>query len=294
MFRELDTFLAVVQHGSFSAAGMAVGLTQSAVSAQIQRLETALGAPIFDRVGRRVHLNARGRAALPIMRQIIELFDSARTRNADTPVRGTLKMGAIASVHATLLPPALRLFQGRLPEVTVRIVPGVSWVLLDQVGADELACAVIIKPPIRVPQALHWQVLWQEPYVVVTGADETLTDWRRALTARPFIRYERTSFGGRQVEQFLKKHRIDVKDAVEVDELDAIESLIASQRGVSLMPLVDIDRVHRQGLKVLPLGPLTFYREIGVVSRAGIDDTTLAAQLLACLAEAAQLRQPSA
>ena len=52
MLRELQTFLAVVRYGSFASAGANIGLTQSAVSAQIHRLEEELGLALFDRSGR--------------------------------------------------------------------------------------------------------------------------------------------------------------------------------------------------------------------------------------------------
>ncbi|RZI97258.1 MAG: LysR family transcriptional regulator, partial [Rubrivivax sp.] len=69
MIRELKTFLAVVRHGTFAAAGARIGLTQSAVSAQIARLEDALGAPLFNRTGRSALLNDAGQDALGLARQ---------------------------------------------------------------------------------------------------------------------------------------------------------------------------------------------------------------------------------
>ena len=60
MIRELKTFLAIARCGSFAAAGQRVGLTQSAVSAQMSNLEKALGLRLFDRTGRSAHLNAAG------------------------------------------------------------------------------------------------------------------------------------------------------------------------------------------------------------------------------------------
>jgi len=63
VLRELKTFLAVVRWGTFAAAGSRIGLTQSAVSAQMQRLEEALGAPLFTRTGRSATLNEAGEEA---------------------------------------------------------------------------------------------------------------------------------------------------------------------------------------------------------------------------------------
>lgn len=64
MLRELKTFIAVARYGTFAAAGMHIGLTQSAVSAQIRKLEQALGIRLFDRTGRQALLNAGGAACV--------------------------------------------------------------------------------------------------------------------------------------------------------------------------------------------------------------------------------------
>ena len=65
MITELRTLLAVARIGTFAGAGEAIGLTQSAVSSQIKRLEDHLGYPLFDRTGRSAHPNAAARALLP-------------------------------------------------------------------------------------------------------------------------------------------------------------------------------------------------------------------------------------
>ena len=76
MINELRTFIAVCRHGTFAAAGERIGLTQSAVSSQIKRLEEALGFELFDRTGRSATLNA----AAPIsdsnaMRMILSMTE---------------------------------------------------------------------------------------------------------------------------------------------------------------------------------------------------------------------------
>ena len=73
MLRELKTFIAVARHGTFAGAGERIGLTQSAVSAQIQRLEESLGFQLFDRTGRSATLNAAGRDTLALAEHIVTL-----------------------------------------------------------------------------------------------------------------------------------------------------------------------------------------------------------------------------
>ena len=74
MLRELKTFVTVARLGTFAAAGQQVGLTQSAVSAQMRVLEQHLGVRLFDRSGRAAVLNAAGRHALPLAEQMLALY----------------------------------------------------------------------------------------------------------------------------------------------------------------------------------------------------------------------------
>ncbi len=75
--RQLKTLLAVADAGSFAAAAERLGLTQSAVSAQIRNLEADIGAVLFDRSRKPPTLSEAGRALLPQVRDIVAGFDSA-------------------------------------------------------------------------------------------------------------------------------------------------------------------------------------------------------------------------
>ncbi|WP_049471444.1 LysR family transcriptional regulator, partial [Stenotrophomonas maltophilia] len=59
--RQLQVFVAIADHGSTTAAGQAIALSQSASSAALQELEAHFGTPLFDRIGRRLALNGHGR-----------------------------------------------------------------------------------------------------------------------------------------------------------------------------------------------------------------------------------------
>ncbi|MGL6157267.1 MAG: LysR family transcriptional regulator, partial [Ralstonia mannitolilytica] len=74
--RFLRTFVAVARHGSFAAAAERVALTQAAVSLQMRALEAELRRDLFDRSGRTVTLNARGRALLPQAEHLLALYDA--------------------------------------------------------------------------------------------------------------------------------------------------------------------------------------------------------------------------
>jgi len=287
MLRELTTFIAVARHGTFAAAGAHIGLTQSAVSAQMQRLEAHLGFSLFDRTGRSATLNDAGRRTLELADEVIALYARLAEPEGSDERGGTLNVGAIASAHAVLLPDAIAMFRRTLPAWRIRIVPGVSLSLLAQVDAGETDMAVIIRPPFSMPSELQWRTLVAEPFVLLAPASLKRVNWRELIETQPFIRYDRRSFGGRQVDVFLRRKRIAVHDAIEVDELQGIAQLVARGTGVALVPKSAGIGAWPRGAVALDLGDDTFYREIGLVERARRVPRDAATLLADCIVKAA-------
>ncbi|ALM87138.1 LysR family transcriptional regulator [Bordetella sp. N] len=285
MLREFKTFVAVARDGTFTGAGHQLGLTQSAVSAQIRRLEEFIGVELFDRGARNAALNAAGREVLAHTEELLGLVDRMVRQVGSGHVSGALRVAAIASVQQSLLVQALAALRADYPDVSVRIVPGVSLALLGQVDSGEVDLAVLIRPPFTLPPELEWRPLLAEPMVVAVADGLPEMTWREALASQPFIRYERASFGGRLVDNFLRRHRIAVHDAVELDEIDAIANLVRHGLGVAMLPRTR--QLNVEGLRFLDLGAAAFDREIGIVARRNADPDGLAGKMSRFLLTAA-------
>ena len=285
MIKEFKTFIAVARDGTFTGAGAQLGLTQSAVSAQIRRLEDYLGVALFDRGARAAVLNAHGREMLPQAEELVAMAERMASAGGAGHVSGSLRIGAIASVQQDLLVRALGLFRAQYPDVRVRIVPGVSLSLLGQVDAGEVDLAVLIRPPFALPPELGWQTLLSEPVALAVPAAMPEAPWRELLATQPFIRYDRASFGGRVVDLFLKKHRIRVHEAVELDEIEAIANMVRHGLGVALLPR--LRRLDMTGLRLLPLGEAAFQREIGLIGRLPFEPGSMRGKIAECLLAAA-------
>lgn len=286
MLRELKTFVAVARHGTFAAAGQQVGLTQSAVSAQMRVLEQGLGVRLFERSGRAAVLNAAGRHALPLAEQMLGLYAQMALPTSAAEWQGELKVGAIATLQTGLLPEALPRFRAAAPRVELKLVPGVSLNLLSQIDAGELDLALLIKPPFDLPKELLQISLAHEPFVLITPLSVTADDPLQILAEQPFVRYDRRSFGGRRVNQFLREQRLTVQEALELDELEAIVRMVECGLGVSLIPCAGLWLQRPTQLRVIELGALTFHRELVVVLRRAQRQPALDC-LLECLREAA-------
>ena len=285
MIKEFKTFIAVARDGTFTGAGTHLGLTQSAVSAQIKRLEEYLGVELFDRGARAAVLNVHGREMLAQAEELVAMAERMVTTAGAGQVSGSLRIGAIASVQQDLLVDALGRFRAVYPEVRVRIVPGVSLSLLGQVDAGEVDMAVLIRPPFTLPPELGWHRLLSEPVMLAVPASLPDAPWRELLAAQPFIRYDRASFGGRVVDIFLKKHRLNVHEAVELDEIEAIANMVRHGLGVALLP--KLRRLDMTGLRLVPLGEQAFHREIGIIGRLPFDAGSVREKMAECLMAAA-------
>lgn len=287
MLRELKTFIAVARHGTFASAGARIGLTQSAVSAQIHRLEQEFGFALFDRTGRSARLNASGRETLALAEELMTLYARIGEHGGSAERSGMVRVGSIASAQVSFLVEAMAAFRAALPGCRIRVVPGVSLNLLGQVDAGEIDIAVMIRPPFALPSELEWRTLVMEPFVLLAPAAMAGQAWSDALESAPFIRYDRGSFGGRLVDQFLRQSRLAVQDAIELDELQGIVQLVARGLGVALIPQTAAQGTWPDGVIALPLGDDTFHREIGLVERPSHSRQPVASRLAEYISEAA-------
>lgn len=268
MIRELKTFVAVAQAGSFAAAGERIGLTQAAVSAQMQRLEAHLGFALFERTGRSAHLNRQGSELLGQAQALLQQFARLGAPAQDDGRTVRLSIGAIASVQRAGLPAVLAGFHRAWPGSHSRLVPGLSMDLMDQVDAGELDLAIVIRPPFALQSDLRWTTLVSEPFRLIVPRAVRGDDWRTLLAQQPFIRYDRASFGGRLVDRFLRQQALPVQEVCELDELDAIVGLVAQGLGVALVPQTATFQRWPAGVRAVDLGPQTFHRDIGLLHRA--------------------------
>src|SRR5438876_4143451 len=122
-FRQLESFLAVAREGSFSRAAARIHLSQPTLSEHIRELEREMGAPLFDRSGRRASLTDAGRAFAPHAAHIVAAAGDARqaVSELDGLAHGTLLVGASTTPGIYVLPRVVAAFQQRHPGVTLTL-----------------------------------------------------------------------------------------------------------------------------------------------------------------------------
>jgi len=278
--RALRTLVAIAQHGSFARAAEAVHLTQSAVSLHIRGLEEEFNAPLFDRSRRLPVLTEAGHLALERAREILALYDSiAAELGEDGELRGRLRVGAIHTALAGILPKALAALNAEHPHLRVNVASGMSAELATRVETGELDAAVTTEPVKPHPYGLVSTVLYEEGFWIIAPKSLADVEPRRLLQEQPFIRFDRRAWAGRTIERELRRLRLRVKTTMELDSQEAIVQMVASGLGVSVVPSSPDNLRRLNALAWMPFGEPQRTRRVVLIEREDRPRGRLAAAL---------------
>lgn len=145
----LRAFVSVVDLGSFTKAGRALGRTQPAISLQIRRLEDLLGRPLFRPEGRSFHLTADGERLLSYARDILRINDEAAASFSQSHLSGLLRVGLPSDYAVAFLQGVIIDYVRANPEVSLELCCDVSGRVLEDMHADKLDLAIAMVEPGR-------------------------------------------------------------------------------------------------------------------------------------------------
>ncbi|MEE4226365.1 LysR family transcriptional regulator [Pseudomonas viridiflava] len=262
--RQLQIFCAVTQHGSTVGAGLAVSLSQSATSAALNELESALGTRLFDRVGKRLVLNDNGHALLPQARQILEsaqqIEDSFLLPDAGLNTR--LRIGCSSTIANYVLPQIVAALRTSAPSLRVDMDIGNSALIARKVAQFEIDMGMI-EAPCHLPELIAEPWLVDE-MVIVAGRDHPLAVQKQVslsdLQHAEWLLREPGSGTRGEVEHLLLRHLHDLEDMRQMGSSEAIKRTLAQGIGIScLSRRVVADLLASGELQIInsPLPPLT-------------------------------------
>jgi LysR family transcriptional regulator, hca operon transcriptional activator len=248
--RHLRYFVAVAEARSLKlAAEGRLHTSQPSLSRQIRDLEGEVGTPLFVRGTKGVELTPAGRVFLDHARVMLSQAEVAvkSARHIARPTKPSFSMGFMIGHDTTWLPRALALLRDELPNIHVVIStqnsPQLATALLH--GGVDLAF-------LRCEDGsdeLHFEPLVEEQFEVFMPSNHPLAAKSvvdiREIAGEIFINISGTalSISGKQpalrrtIDRYLKDNGVDIRPSHEVDNLGGVMSLIASTRGVALLPL---------------------------------------------------------
>lgn len=261
--RFLESFVSTCDVGSLAEAARRLRLTPAAIAQRIHALEEEIGQPLLVRAGRTVRPTPAGQAILERARRMVHDAAELSVIAATDRPSGRLRLGATPSSLLGILAPKLGMLREKYPAIDLRINSGNSAELFSRVVKGALDAAVIVKQ-FKVPKSLEWLEVRREALVVIVPQDSPWTEPHAALTGAPFVRYDRSQWGGRVADRYLRGHKLAVHDFAELLSLEAIETLVHHGLGVSLIPDWDPPWKTRLAIRRLPLADAPV-RSLGVV-----------------------------
>jgi DNA-binding transcriptional LysR family regulator len=272
----LRAFALVVETGTLAEAARRLNVTPAAISQQVQVLERQLGTTLLGRSGRTVSPTEAGRRLAERCVGLLKEVDALRSWVNQSEAVRELRIGTINTALHSLLPDALARFASAHPGVSVHIRSAMSSDLVDAVRRLELDAAVCLHPPFAMPKGFAWELLRQEPLVVLAPARDEHADPHELLRTRPLIRYDRDLGGGRQADEYLRRAGIaPVQERFELSSLLAIAMMVDRGLGVSLVPDIASPLTARLRIAKLVLPAATEPRRFGVLWRRSSPCATL-------------------
>jgi len=270
-FEFLMTLNSVLRHGSFASAADDMGLTPSAVSLQMKRLEEYVGQPLFDRSGRTVRPTPLASDLAESIRTALDAVEEARTRHS-AALSGRVVIGAIRSLQPTMIPLVLREIGDRHPGLAVRVIQGDSGELLDHLKAGRLDGAALIRPTSGGSSRLNWQDLERQPFVFVAPPDSTETTAEALIARYDWIQFDTSLTSGRTAASHLHRLSPGTRPRFELESIEAVLAMVSAGLGVSIIPRLPVAPTVRAPVRQIPLGVSTPTRQIAFVCRNGDAD----------------------
>jgi DNA-binding transcriptional LysR family regulator len=248
--RQLKVFEAVARHLSFSRAAEELHLTQPAVSTQVRKLEEHAGLPLFEQLGKKIHLTAAGSRMLQSSREIIQKFQEAEEAMAQYKgVSGGRLNVSVISAGDYFFPRLLVEFAQQHAGVTLNFGVCNREELLAQMDANVTDLAVMVRPPedldtVAEPFAPH-------PYVIVAAPSHPLARTPRISMSRigrePFVVREKGSDTWNSMVEGFGGQLPALNIAMEIRSTETIKQAVIAGMGVSFLSAHTVSRELQAG-----------------------------------------------
>src|ERR1700677_2290295 len=240
--RHLRYFIAVAEAGSLTvAAQRMLHTSQPSLSRQIRDLENDVGAQLLTRRARGIDLTPAGRAFLEHARSVLSQVEAATeaARRGARPAKPCFAMGFLTGHELTWMPEALQILRNELPNIDVMISSQYSPMLADGLSKGKIDAAFLRRERGALDLALR--LLVKEPLRVILPRNHRLAALKaispRDLVGEIFVTVSHTAPVLRGViDNYLKRSGVKITPAHEADHVTMGMSLIASTRGVGLLP----------------------------------------------------------
>lgn len=267
--KDLVTFQAIVETGSFSAAAKKLNYAQSTITFQVGQLEETLSVRLFERVGRCMTLTAAGRALVPYVEDILRSVNRLHEfEEALADCQGELRIGVAETVLCYKLPPVLKELVRQAPGAKLYLRSMNCYDIRDALMDGTLDVGIFYAEAggfgsslTTVPVGSYPVTLAASPETAQRVSDFVSPD--RSLPVPLIINEEHCVF--RQIfEGYLQERAIRLDHTIQLESIQTIKRLVESDVGVSFLPRFTVEEELSRG-SLVELPTAVTHREVTAV-----------------------------
>lgn len=284
-------FCDLAETGSFSKAGALNAITQSAVSQQIRALETRFKVTLIERGRRHFALTPEGLAFLEASREILEIHDNldARLHQLRNVVEGEIKVASIYSVGFHDLPPLLRAYRERFPNVDVQVSYRRSHQVYSLVADGEVDLGLVSYPSKR--NGLQTEIFTEDEMILIVPPTHRLASLKRIaldkLAGENFIAFEPDLPTRKAIDRHLREQGVSIVHKMEFDNIETVKRAVEIEGGVSIVPRTTVRQEIENGvLAGITLEGPRMVRPLAVVTKRNRHRSPAQTEFIAVLREA--------
>ena len=265
----LQSFLVVIESGSFSAAAERLHLSQPAVSLQVRQLEKSLKAPLIERVGRTAKPTAAGAALLAHARQVNAAVDLAvdAVAHQASGAEGRVRLGTGATACIFLLPPILRELRRSLPALEITVTTGNTPEIAKAVEDNVIDIGLVTMPVSG--RSFEIIPVLKDEFVLISPRDMPLPAriTPAVLATKPVVLFEPGGNTRRIADRWLARGGVSLKPLMSLGSVEAIKEMVRAGLGCAILPGMAVSGAAKpRDLIVRSLSP-RLYRRLAVVVR---------------------------
>ncbi|MEO6181868.1 MAG: LysR family transcriptional regulator [Verrucomicrobiota bacterium] len=271
---ELALFHLVVKHRSFTKAAEIAGLTQSAITRQMQGMENSLGLDLIERTTRTVRVTPAGEFLFHESFKILGDIEASlqRLRHDFTDAPKEIRVGVSQTIGLAYLPGFFVANQKKFPKISYRVAHQSSQEVLRGLENNELDIGVVC-PPTRLPKTLKITHRFQDAFTLILPRNIAPPKSPNAKTVRTWMREQRwllineSSNTGQRLRKWISREQWLVTPMMQLDNFDLIINLVALGMGVSFVPNRALALYGNKRTFLRIKLPQRFSRELVVVAR---------------------------
>lgn len=267
-------FSDLVESESFSRAAKLNGITQSAVSQQLRAMEKHFNILIVDRSQKQFRLTREGQKLYESAKEILYMYDklNSELQEMKKVISGTIHISTVYSIGLHELPPYVKAFLAKYPEVNIRVEYRRANMVYEDILSNSIDLGLVAYP--QNHKQLEILPFHDDILVLVVSPEHPLASAKSVdieeIAGQKFIGFEPDIPTRKATDLIFKEANIESEPVMEFDNVETVKRAVEINAGIAILPQTTVVREEAQGLlKVIKFKSKVYKRPLALIHRKG-------------------------